>query len=71
LRFAQDPRVARRKRRLPPDRALLPHDPLRAPDAVWEACAAGRGSASERFKQEPTFGVLSYQVNCTNAPRAP
>ena len=59
----EDPRGARRRRRLPPTRALLPFDPARATEEDWAACAAGRGGAAERFGgSEPTVSVLSYQV---------
>lgn len=61
---AQDPRVPRRKRKLPPTRALLPFDaaPGRVTDAEWQGFAAGRGSAARRFPGEPTVSVLTYQL---------
>lgn len=61
---AENPRVNRRKRKLPPTRALLPFNaaPGHVTDQEWQAHAAGRGSASMRFPDEPTVSVLTYQL---------
>ena len=59
---SQDPRPLRRRRRLPPNRSLLPYDPFTATEEDWEAFARGRGGAAERFPHEASFSVLSYQV---------
>jgi hypothetical protein len=61
---AQDPRVRRRKRKLPPTRSLLPFDaaPGRVTGAEWRGFAAGRGSAALRFPGEATVSVLTYQL---------
>lgn len=59
---SENPRAARRHRKLPGHRALLPYDARRASAEVWDACARGRGSAADRFPGESTLSVLSYQV---------
>ena len=53
-----DPRVARKRRRLPSKRTLLPHDPYNATEADWEAYARGHALPHG----EPSIYVLSYQV---------
>jgi len=53
-----DPRVARKRRRLPSKRTLLPHDPYRATEEDWEAYAHGHALPHG----EPSIYVLSYQV---------
>lgn len=56
---SEDPRVARRKRKLPPSRTLLPASPHTATPSLWERCSKGYGFD---FNQESSLSVLSYQV---------
>lgn len=56
---SEDPRVARRVRKLPASRPLLPASPQTAPASLWDNCSKGRGFD---FKEESSLSVLSYQV---------
>mmetsp|Transcript_40488 Transcript_40488/g.52140 ORF Transcript_40488/g.52140 Transcript_40488/m.52140 type:complete len:552 (+) Transcript_40488:118-1773(+) len=55
----EDPRVARRRRKLPANRALLPASPLTASTALWDHCSRGR---EDKYQGESTVSVLSYSV---------
>jgi hypothetical protein len=56
---SEDPRVARRPRKLPRSRTLLPASPLTAPPSLWERCSKGKGF---EYNGEASLSVLSYQV---------